>query len=363
MPFNIKYKNIIMKKEIKIGNRTISKNSPVFIIAELSCNHNNDLDIAYKTIDAMYIAGADCVKIQNSKPDGITIDSDKDCFIVKGGLWDMKTLYELYQETYTPWEWTEKLKKYTESKGLEFFSSPFDLEAVDFLKNLDMPAYKIASFEITDIPLIEKVAKVGKPVIISTGIATKEDIELAIQTCLNAGNENVILLKCTSSYPTPLSAVNLCMIPKIADDFDCIVGLSDHTEGSIVAKGAVALGAKVVEKHFILDRKMGGPDASFSMEPNEFKEMVDGIRDVESALGKVSYALTDKVLESKKFGRSLFVTKDVKKGDLVSSDNIKSVRPANGLHTKFYNEILGSFFTSDVEKATPLSLDLIKSKW
>jgi pseudaminic acid synthase len=318
------------------------------------------LDIAFKTIDAMHKSGADCVKIQNSKPDGITINSDKECFVVKGGLWDKKTLYELYQETYTPWEWTEKLKKYSESKGMEFFSSPFDLDAVDFLKNLDMPAYKIASFEITDIPLIEKVAKIGKPIIISTGIATKADIELAVQTCINVGNENVILLKCTSSYPTPLSDVNLCMIPEISNDFNCLVGLSDHTEGSIVALGAVSLGAKIVEKHFILDRKMGGPDSSFSMEPNEFKEMVQGIRNIESALGNVSYELTVNVSESKKFGRSLFVTQDVKKGDLVSSENIKSVRPANGMHTKFYNEVLGSFFTKDVEKATPLSFEIIK---
>jgi pseudaminic acid synthase len=349
-----------MNKQIKIGNRIVSEDSPAFIIAELSCNHNQDFDVAIKTIDAMYESGADCVKIQTSKPDGITINSKKDFFVVKGGLWDKKTLYELYQETYTPWEWAIKLKTYTESKGMEFFSSPFDLDAVDYLENLDMPAYKIASFEIADIPLIEKVAKIGKPIIISTGIATKEDIEVAVQTCLNVGNENVILLKCTSSYPTPLSDVNLCMIPQISNDFDCLVGLSDHTKGSIVAKGAVSLGAKVVEKHFILDRAMGGPDAAFSMEPNEFKEMVDGIRDIESALGKVSYDLTDKVLESKKFGRSLFITKDVKKGDMVSSDNVKSVRPANGLHTKFYKEILGSFFTSDVEKATPLSFDLIK---
>jgi pseudaminic acid synthase len=349
-----------MNKEIKIGNRLISKNSPTFIIAELSCNHNQDLEIALKTIDAMYESGADCVKVQTSKPDGITINSDKEFFVIKGGLWDKKTLYELYKETYTPWEWTIKLKEYTELKGMEFFSSPFELDAVDFLENLDMPAYKIASFEIGDIPLIEKAAGIGKPIIISTGIATKEDIDLAVETCKKAGNNDVILLKCTSSYPTPLSEVNLNMIAKISEDFDCLVGLSDHTTGSIVAKGAVALGARIVEKHFILDRAMGGPDSAFSMEPNEFKEMVDEIRNIEAALGTISYDLSDKIMESKKFGRSLFITKDVIKGEVINEDNVKSVRPGQGLHTKYYKEVLGKYFSEDIEKGTPLSFDLIK---
>ncbi|MGB0879296.1 MAG: pseudaminic acid synthase [Polaribacter sp.] len=351
----------MMTKEIKIGNRIISKDSPVFIIAELSCNHNGKLDIALQTIDEMHKAGADCVKLQTSKPGSITIDSNKESFIVKGGtLWDGKTLYELYQQTYTPWEWHKEIKDYVESKGMIFFSSPFDFEAVDFLEELDVPAYKIASFEITDIPLIEYTASKGKPVIISTGIASEEDIQLAVDTCRKAGNDEVILLKCTSAYPTLLDEVNLKMIPDIANKFNCLVGLSDHTKGSIVPIGSVALGGKIIEKHFILDRSLGGPDASFSMTPNEFKEMVDSVRDLEKTLGKVSYELTEKVKNNKQFARSLFVVKDVNEGSIISEENIKSIRPGNGLHPKYYKEILGKQFNQDVSRGEPLSLNMIK---
>jgi len=350
-----------MVKEIKIGNRIISKDSPTFIIAELSCNHNGKLDIALETIDAMCEAGADCVKLQTSKPGSITIDCNKDSFVVKGGtLWDGKTLFELYQQTYTPWEWHKEIKDYVEAKGMIFFSSPFDFEAVDFLEELGVPAYKIASFEITDIPLIEYTASRGKPVIISTGIANEEDIQLAIDTCKSVGNEQVVILKCTSAYPTSLEEVNLKMIPDIQNKFNCLVGLSDHTMGSIVPIGSVALGAKVIEKHFILDRSLGGPDASFSMTPGEFKEMVDSVRDLEKTLGKVSYQLTEKVKKNKQFSRSLFVVNDVEIGDVITKDNVRSIRPGNGLHPKYYKEMLGKQFNQDVTRGEPLSLKMIK---
>lgn len=350
-----------MEKEIKIGNRIISKDSPTFIIAELSCNHNGQLAVALETIDAMHEAGADCVKLQTSKPGSITIDCDKESFIVKGGtLWDGKTLYELYQQTYTPWEWHKEIKDYVEGKGMIFFSSPFDFKAVDFLEELGVPAYKIASFEITDIPLIEYTASKGKPVIISTGIANEEDIQLAIDTCRSVGNDQVVILKCTSAYPTSLEEVNLKMIPDIQNKFDCLVGLSDHTMGSVVPMGSVALGGKIIEKHFILDRSLGGPDASFSMTPVEFKEMVDSVRDLEKTLGKVTYQLTEKVEKNKQFARSLFVVSDVESGDIISKENIRSIRPGNGLHPKYYKEILGKKFSQDVTRGEPLSLKMIK---
>lgn len=350
-----------MVKEIKIGDRVISNDSPAFIIAELSCNHDGRLDIALKTIDAMHEAGADCVKLQTSKPGSITIDCDKEPFIVKGGtLWDGKTLFELYQQTYTPWEWHKEIKDYVESKGMVFFSSPFDFEAVDFLEGLEVPAYKIASFEVTDIPLIEYTASKGKPIIISTGIANEKDIQLAVDTCLNVGNNQVILLKCTSAYPTPLDEVNLKMIPDIQNKFNCLVGLSDHTLGSIVPLGSVALGAKVIEKHFILDRKLGGPDASFSMTPNEFKDMVSSVRDLEKTLGVVTYELSEKVKNSKKFARSLFVVEDVKAGNVISKENIKSIRPGTGLHPKYYKELIGKQFAKDVSRGEALSTEMIK---
>lgn len=349
-----------MRKKIRIGNRVISESSPTFIIGELSCNHNQNFELALETIDKMHEAGVDCVKIQTSKPGGITLDSDQEMFKIKGGLWDGKRLFDLYKEVYTPWEWIKDLKEYSEARGMEFFSSPFDLEAVDYLEDLDMPAYKIASFEIQDIPLISKVAKLGKPIIISTGIATKEDIELALETCIAENNDQVILLKCTSAYPTPFSEVNLQMINKFREDFDCLVGLSDHTLGDAVAKSSVVLGAKVIEKHFIADRNIGGPDAAFSMEPEEFKSMINGVRDVELIMGKVSYELSEKVIDSRKYGRSLFISSDVRKGDVVSEKNIKSVRPSNGLHPKHYKSVLGKVFSKDYKTGTPLTFEKLE---
>ncbi len=350
-----------MEKEIKIGNKVISENSPSFIIAELSCNHNNDLGLALKTIDAMYKAGADCVKLQTFKPSSITIDSRKEDFIIKGGtLWDDKSLFELYNQTYTPWEWHKEIKDYVEAKGMIFFSSPFDDIAVDFLNDFDVPAYKIASFEITDIPLIEYTASKKKPIIISTGIATKEDILEAVNACKRSGNNQLILLKCTSSYPTPLTDVNLKLIPQIKKDFDCLVGLSDHTEGSLIPLGAISLGAKIIEKHFILDRSFGGPDAAFSMEPHEFSEMVSQIRNLEKAIGVADYTLSEKVIKNKQFARSLYLVEDVKNGEILTKENVRSIRPGFGMHPKHYKEILGKTVVKDIERGTPLSFDLIK---
>lgn len=327
----------------------------VFIIAELSANHNHDFEIALKTIKAAKEAGADAIKLQTYTADTITLDSEKEFFQVRQGtIWDGTTLHKLYQQAYTPWEWQPKLKKYAEELGLVCFSSPFDKTAVDFLEEMNVPAYKIASFEITDIPLIEYTASKGKPIIISTGIASLADIEEAVKACRRVGNNQIALLKCTSSYPAPIEEANLLTIPHLRETFNVIPGLSDHTMGHSVAVGAVALGAKIVEKHFILDRNLGGPDSAFSMEPTEFKQMVNAIRDVEKALGKVNYEITPKVEKSRVFARSLFIVKDVKAGEELTEDNVRSIRPGYGLHPKHYKEVLGKKFRKDFEKGTPL---------
>lgn len=327
----------------------------VFIIAELSANHNQDFDIAIKTIKAAKESGANAIKLQTYTADTITIDSDREYFQIKQGtIWDGDTLHKLYQKAYTPWEWQPKLKEYAEELGLICFSSPFDKTAVDFLEEMKVPAYKIASFEITDIPLIEYTASKGKPVIISTGIATLSDIEEAVNACRRVGNNDIALLKCTSSYPAPIEDANLLTIPHLKETFNVVPGLSDHTMGHSVAIAAVALGAKIIEKHFILDRKIGGPDSSFSMEPAEFKQMVNAIRDVEKALGKINYELTPKVEKSRVFARSLFIVKDVKEGEEITEENVRSIRPGYGLHPKYYKEILGKKFRKNFEKGTPL---------
>ena len=343
--------------DFKIGEKEVGDNQPVFIIAELSANHMNDFDVAVKTIEAMAEAGADAVKFQTFTPDTITLDCDNGYFQIKQGtVWDGQVLYNLYEDAYMPWDWQPKLKKIAEDLGLIVFSSPFDKTSVDFLEDVDVPAYKIASFEITDIPLIEYVASKGKPIIISTGIADLEDIELAVQTCLDAGNDQIALLKCTSSYPAPLDEINLNTIPDIKERFDVIVGLSDHTLGGEVSTASVAVGAKIIEKHFILDRNMGGPDSEFSMEPNEFKQMVDSIRNIEKALGTVSYELSDKMKSNREFSRSLFVVEDMKKGDTITEENVRSIRPGFGLHPEYLKEILGKKVNKDLEKGTPFDL-------
>ncbi len=349
-----------MEKEIRIGNKVISEDSPTFIVAEMSGNHNMDFDRAVEIMKAAKEAGADAVKIQTYTADTITLNCDDPCFqITQGTLWDGVTLHKLYQTAYTPWEWQPRLKRMAEDMGLLLFSSPFDFTSVDFLEDMDVPAYKIASFEITDIPLIRKVARLGKPVILATGIARLADIELAVQTCREEGNEQVILLKCCSAYPTPYEDVNLRTIPNLAQTFQCLAGLSDHTMGTAVATGAVALGARMVEKHMTLRRSDGGPDAAFSMEPGEFREMVDNIRILEKALGKVTYELSEKQAREREHSRSLFVAQDMKAGDTFTPENLRSVRPADGLHTRYYEQLLGRKITRDARLGTPLAWDLV----
>lgn len=345
---------------MKIKNFEINKNSPTFIIAELSANHNGSIETAIETIRAAKRAGADCIKLQTYTADTITIDSRKDDFLIKGTIWDGKNLHDLYQEAYTPWEWHKQLFDVAEEEGLICFSSPFDKSAVDFLEDLNAPAYKIASFEITDIPLIEYVASKGKPVIISTGIATEEDIQLALDACYRMGNYDVALLKCTSSYPAPIEEANMKMIQDFSERFGVISGLSDHTMGSIVPVVATCCGGKIIEKHFILDRSIGGPDASFSMNEQEFTEMVKAVRDAEKAIGVVDYQLTEKQQKGKDFSRSLYVVKDVKVGDVLTEENVRSIRPGYGLHPKHLKDILGKTFSQNVGKGERMTLNYVK---
>ena len=349
-----------MIQEFSIGNFKIGKNSPVFIIAELSANHNGSLDNALETIKAAKRVGADAIKLQTYTADTITIDAKTDDFRLKQGtIWDGKYLYDLYKEAFTPWEWHEKLFKAAEEEGLICFSSPFDSTAVDLLEKLNAPAYKIASFEITDIPLIEYVASKGKPVIISTGIAEIEDIQLAVDACRNQGNNNIALLKCTSSYPAPIEEANMLMVKDLSERFNVISGLSDHTMGISAPIVATSLGAKIIEKHFILDRSIGGPDASFSLNEEEFSALVKSVREAEKALGEVNYNLTDKQKKGREFSRSLYIVNDVKAGDLLTEENVKSIRPGYGMHPKHYSEVIGKKFTQDFPKGTALKWELI----
>ena len=325
-----------------IQNFDFNKDNSVFVIAELSANHNGSLETALETIRAAKRTGANAIKLQTYTADTLTIQSEKDDFIIKSGsIWDGKTFYDLYKSAYTPWEWHEELFQCAKEEGLICFSSPFDKSAVDFLENLNVPAYKIASFEITDIPLIEYVASKGKPVILSTGIATSEDIELALDACQRMGNPNIALLKCTSSYPAPIEEANMVMIPDFKERFNVIPGLSDHTLGSTVPIVATTLGARIIEKHFILDRSIGGPDASFSMNEKEFTEMVKAVREAEKAVGQVSYEPTEKQIKGRAFSRSLYVVKDIKKGEVITEENIRSIRPGFSLAPKFLNSLIG----------------------
>lgn len=347
---------------MKIDNFEINSKSPVFIIAELSANHNGSFDNAIETIRAAKRAGADCIKLQTYTADTITIDSDKDDFLIKGTIWEGKNLYKLYQEAYTPWEWHAEIFRIAKEEGLVCFSSPFDSTAVDFLESLNAPAYKIASFEITDIPLIEYVASKGKPIIISTGIAEQEDIELALDACKRMGNNDVALLKCTSSYPAPINEANMCMVKDLSERYNVISGLSDHTMGATVPVVATAFGAKIIEKHFILDRSVGGPDASFSMNEQEFTEMVKAVREAEQAIGQVDYSLTEKQAKGKDFSRSLYIVQDMKKGDVITEKNVRSIRPGFGMHPKYYNQILGSVAKKDLEAGTRMNLEYFTSQ-
>jgi pseudaminic acid synthase len=344
---------------MQIGDFKINDKSKVFIIAELSANHNGDLNIAIDTIRAAKRAGADCIKLQTYTADTITIDSNKDDFLIKGTIWEGKNLYKLYQEASTPWEWHEVIFKIAKEEGLICFSSPFDKSAVDFLENLKVPAYKIASFEITDIPLIEYVASKGKPIIISTGIAELEDIELALDACRRMGNNDIALLKCTSSYPAPINEANMVMVKDLVERFNVISGLSDHSMGATVPVVATCFGAKIIEKHFILDRSIGGPDASFSMNEEEFTAMVKAVREAESAIGVVDYTLTEKQAKGKDFSRSLYVVEDILAGEKITEKNVKSIRPGFGMQPKYYNEIIGRKVNRNLQKGERMSFDFI----
>ncbi len=345
---------------MKIGDYDL-ENDGVFVIAELSANHNGSLQTALDTIKAAKEAGADAIKLQTYTADTLTLECNKEDFIVKGDtLWDGNTLYELYKEAYTPWEWHEELFTYAREIGIDIFSTPFDKSAIDFLEQFKPSAYKIASFEITDYELIRYAASKGKPMIISTGIATIEEIQDAVDICRSEGNDEIVLLKCTSAYPAPLEDANLKMIPSLAETFGVISGFSDHTLGITAPVTAVALGAKVIEKHFILDKSVGGPDADFSLDKEEFTQMVQAVRDAEKLFGKVDYSMTEKKKQSRRFARSLYIAKDVKAGEVITKENVHSVRPGYGLHPRHLPQILGRKFRKDYEKGTPMSWEKLQ---
>jgi pseudaminic acid synthase len=333
----------------------------VYVVAELSANHGGSFETAAATIRAMKEAGADAVKVQTYTADTLTIACDTQPFKIKGGtLWDGKTLHQLYAEAYMPWEWQPKLSAVARDLGLDFFSSPFDDSAVEFLERLEAPAYKIASFELVDLPLIRRVARTGKPVIMSTGMASAAEIEEAVACARGAGAKEICLLKCTSAYPALPRDMNLSAIRELRDRFDVPVGVSDHTPGSVVPVAAVTLGACVVEKHFILSRDMGGPDAAFSMEPQEFKEMVAAVHIAQQAFGKPTLGPSEGEVKSKEFRRSLFVVSDMRTGETFTQQNVRSIRPAHGLHTRHLGEVLGKKAARDIPRGTPLAWNLVQ---
>jgi pseudaminic acid synthase len=345
---------------IEIGGRRVGPGSPVYCIAEVSANHNQNFDHAVRIMQAAKDAGADAVKLQTYTADTITLRSDKKCFqIADGTLWDGRSLHDLYQEAFTPWEWQPKLKEIADGLGMDLFSSAFDESAVDFLERMNVPAHKVASFELVDIGLIQKMARTGKPLIMSTGMASESEIAEAVEAARGAGATQIALLKCTSAYPAPADEANLLTIPELARRFGCPVGLSDHTMGVAVPAVAVALGACIIEKHLCLQRADGGPDAAFSLEPEEFKAMVDAVRTAEKALGKVQFASGVREAGSRRFRRSLFVVENVKSGELFTKLNVRSIRPADGLHPRHFSEILGKRAACDVERGTPLSWALV----
>ena len=326
---------------MKIGSFDLDRDG-VFIIAEMSANHNGSLQTALDTIKAAKEAGANAIKLQTYRADTITLDAKSEDFMIESGtLWDGKNLYELYEEAYTPWEWHEELFAYARTVGIDIFSSPFDKSAIDFLETLKPSAYKIASFEISDYELIRYAASKGRPMIISTGIATKEEITDAVNICKKEGNKDIVLLKCTSAYPAPLEDANLLTIPDMASEFEVIAGFSDHTLGSTAPIAAVSLGAKVIEKHFIIDKSIGGADAEFSMNKKDFTQMVQAIRDTQKLLGSVSYNYDETNIKGREFKRSLYVAKDIKKGEVFTNENLRSVRPGYGMHPKYLNDYLG----------------------
>jgi pseudaminic acid synthase len=350
-----------MERRFDIGDRMIGPGAPIYIIAELSANHNQNFDHAVQILHAAKDAGGDAVKLQTYTADTITLRCDKDCFRIAGGtLWDGRILHDLYQEAFMPWEWQPKLKEIADELGMHLFSSAFDDSAVDFLEQMNVPAHKVASFELVDIGLIQKMARTGKPLIMSTGMASEDEISEAIAAARGAGATQIALLKCTSAYPAPAEEANLLTIPELARRFDCPVGLSDHTMGIAVPVVAVALGACIIEKHLCLRRADGGPDGAFSLEPEEFKAMVGAVRAAEKALGTVQFASGPREANSRKFRRSLFVVEDIKKGELFTKQNVRSIRPADGLHPRHFNEVLGKRAACDVERGTPLGWPLVE---
>jgi pseudaminic acid synthase len=349
-----------MERGFHVGDRAVGRCAPAYVIAELSANHNQSFEQALRIVQAAKEAGADAVKLQTYTADTITLRSDKEYFRISGGTaWDGRTLHELYREAYTPWEWQPKLKRIADELGMHLFSSAFDESAVDFLEQMNVPAHKLASFELVDLGLIQKMARTGKPLIMSTGMASEEEIHEAVQAARGAGASQIALLKCTSAYPAPPEEANLLAIPELALRFDCPAGISDHTMGIAVPVAAVALGACIIEKHLCLSRADGGPDSAFSLEPQEFKAMVDAVRTAEKALGSPQFSPGKREANSLKFRRSLFVVEDVRRGEVFTQQNVRSIRPADGLHPRHLSEVLGSRATCDIERGTPLSWELV----
>jgi pseudaminic acid synthase len=352
-----------MATHLNIGERRVGPGHPVYVVAEVSANHNQDFDLAVKIIQAAKGSGADAVKLQTYTADTMTIQSAGEQFCIGGGtLWDGRTLYELYGEAYTPWDWQPKLKQVANDLGMDLFSTPFDDSAVDFLEKMNVPAHKLASFELVDIGLIQKIGRTGKPMIMSTGMATVEEIEEAVQAARHAGATEIALLKCTSAYPAQPDAMNLRTIPEMAKRFGVPVGLSDHTMGTAVAVAAVTLGACIVEKHVTLSRSLKGPDSEFSLEPQEFKAMVEAIRTTEQALGAVHFGVSPQEASSRAFRRSLFVVEDLRRGEEFTSHNVRSIRPGHGLHTRHLPQVLGKRASRDIVRGTPLGWDLVENQ-
>jgi pseudaminic acid synthase len=344
---------------LAIGNRLIGTGQPVFIVAEMSANHNQDFEQAVRILHAAREAGADAVKLQTYTPDTLTIDCNREHFRIGGTIWEGRTLYGLYAEAFTPWDWQPKLKDIANDLGLELFSTPFDASAVDFLEAMGVAVHKVASFEIVDLPLIRRIALTGKPMIMSTGMASLAEIDEAVRTARGSGATQIALLKCTSAYPAPPEEMNLRTIPHLAEAFGVPVGLSDHSLGTAAAVTAIALGACIVEKHLTLSRRLPGPDSAFSLEPHEFSAMVAAIREAERAIGAVSYEVSEKEADSRAFRRSLFVVEDMRAGDLFTERNVRSIRPGFGLHTRYLSEVLGRRARCEIERGTPLGWNLI----
>lgn len=347
--------------DFRIGTRPIGPGQPVYLVAELSANHNRDFNTAAALVQAARDAGADAVKLQTYTPDSMTIRSDKEYFRIGGGtLWDGNTLYELYEQAQTPWDWQPRLGELARSLGLDLFSSAFDAASVDFLEAMNVPVHKVASFELVDIPLIEKMSRTGKPLILSTGMASLEEIQEAVSAAYQAGAAGIALLKCTSAYPAPANSMNLQAIPHLMEIFGVPVGLSDHTLGTTVPVAAVALGACIIEKHFTLSRSIPGPDSAFSLEPREFKQMVDAVRVAEQALQGRNIGAGETEAGSIVFRRSLFVVQDVRAGEMFTEQNVRSIRPAHGLPPRYYNQVIGKRAAQDIERGTPLTWQMIQ---